>query len=130
MPVSLKYSGNFIEIRMHGRLVLEELLAASREIAQAEATMPVALHRLTDMSEVTATTIAFADIEAFAAQRRVAPLKNPVRSAVVAGNDVQFGLARMFQALNDNPRISIKVFRDMAGARAWLRLESDSDTAG
>lgn len=130
MPASIKYSENLIEIRMYGRLTLEELLTASREIAQAEAGMPVTLHRLTDLSEVTNTTITFADVETFAAQRRVAPMKNPVRSAIVAGNDLQFGLSRMFQALNDNPRISIKVFRDMAGARGWLRLESDSEAAG
>jgi hypothetical protein len=129
MPLAIKYSEKLIEIRMHGRLTVEELFTASKEIAQAEAGMPVALHRLTDASEVTATTITFADVEAFAAKRRAAPMKNPVRSAIVAGNDLQFGLARMFQALNDNPRISIKVFRDMAGARAWLRLENDSGAA-
>jgi hypothetical protein len=128
MPASIKYSENLIELRMHGRLTREELLAASQEVAKFEAAVPVVPHRLTDLSEVTATTITFSDVEALAAQRRVAPMKNPVRSAIVAGNDLQFGLARMFQALNDNPRISIKVFRDMAGARAWLRLESDPET--
>jgi hypothetical protein len=126
MSASIKYSEDLIEIRIHGRLTLEEMLTAAQEIAKFEAAAPFAPHRLTDLSEVTTTSITFVDVEALAAQRRAAPMKNPVRSAIVAGNDLQFGLARIFQALNDNPRISIKVFRDMASARAWLGLERDS----
>ncbi len=51
------------------------------------------------------------------------PIVNPgVRRAIVTGNLVAYGLARLFQATHDAQGLGdeIKVFRNMDEARAWL----------
>lgn len=62
----------------------------------------------------------YAKIAAVASIRRAAPLKNAVKSAIVAPQPIQYGFARMFQTLNDNPRINLQVFSDRASAMEWL----------
>ncbi|HEX2854014.1 MAG TPA: hypothetical protein VHO24_12310 [Opitutaceae bacterium] len=82
--------------------------------------MPVSPDRITDMSRVSGITLDFTAMEAFAAKRRNAPLKNRVKSAIVAPQPLQFGFARMYQTLNENRDIVIELFRDEASALQWL----------
>ena len=42
------------------------------------------------------------------------------RNAVVASSDLQFGLARMYEALISEIPANLSVFRDMDEARAWV----------
>lgn len=42
------------------------------------------------------------------------------RNAVVASNDLQFGLARMYEALISEIPANLSVFRDMDEAREWV----------
>ena len=65
--------------------------------------------------------LSFAELHAFAAKRRKAPLKNAVKSAIVAGDAVQYGFARMYQTLNEHPYLRIEIFQSEEPARAWLR---------
>jgi len=44
----------------------------------------------------------------------------PIRSALVADKPIQFGFARMFQMLNDNPRVQIRIFGNLEEAQQWL----------
>jgi hypothetical protein len=41
----------------------------------------------------------------------------------VALTQVQYGFARMFQTLNDNPRIEIEIFGDCESAQRWLNAQ-------
>jgi len=56
----------------------------------------------------------------FAVVRTLATLKNKVRSAVFAPSDYQFAMARLFQELNLNPDIEVRVFRDKTQALEWV----------
>jgi hypothetical protein len=42
------------------------------------------------------------------------------RNAVVASSDLQFGLARMYEALTSDMPVNLSVFRDMDEAHAWV----------
>lgn len=42
------------------------------------------------------------------------------RLAIVAGSDLVFGMARMYELLRSDTPEDIRVFRDMDVARAWL----------
>lgn len=50
------------------------------------------------------------------------PLKNRVKSAIVAQRPVDYGMARMFEMLIQNPQIEVRVFRDGESARQWLAV--------
>lgn len=45
------------------------------------------------------------------------------RTAIVASDDVAFGLSRMYEAVGDRPGLELKVFRDRRAAFDWLRDE-------
>ncbi|MFC1575068.1 hypothetical protein ACFL5A_00275 [Gemmatimonadota bacterium] len=46
------------------------------------------------------------------------------RRAFVADQDLQFGIARMYQAMTEGTGAELRVFRDEAEARNWLGLET------
>ena len=58
---------------------------------------------------------------ALALHRAQRPIPVPIKSALVALKPVHFGFARMFQMLNDNPRIQIRIFGNLEEAQQWLR---------
>jgi hypothetical protein len=106
----------------------DELRRYANELAALETSGELPANRITDISEAEGLDLHFDEIGSFAAQRCVAPLKNIVKSAIFAPTDVQFGMARMFQTLNDNPKIRIKVFRDLRSATDWLDGKSANET--
>lgn len=54
-------------------------------------------------------------------------LKLPRRIAVVATNDYNFGVSRMYQSLSIEAVSEVRVFRDLFLARAWLAGPRDPD---
>jgi hypothetical protein len=128
MPVIVKYDGRIIETRMIGRIAGPELLSQLREMVVIEEREPVTPDRIIDLRETDTSEIKFNDVFAIAERRRLENLKNPIKSAFVAKTNVQYGIARTFQSLNDNPQISIRVFREESEARAWL-AEGDDPAA-
>jgi hypothetical protein len=50
--------------------------------------------------------------------------RSGVRRAIVAHTSVQYGIARMFQALSERNNDVVAVFRNHADAEAWLATES------
>jgi hypothetical protein len=45
----------------------------------------------------------------------------PARVAFVTGRDLEFGLARMYEAFRDHPSTRVRVFRDRDAAVAWAQ---------
>ena len=121
MPITTEYNGEFITAQMSGVVTVADLLALAEKVDALEAQLPVTPHRIADLSGGAVSDFNFVELSVFAAKRRAARLKNPVKSAIVAGDAVQFGFARMFQTLNDHPDIRIEVFQSEAPALAWLR---------
>jgi hypothetical protein len=120
MAHDLQYANGLIRFSLFGTVTLADLLSAGEEARRIEAEAPVSPPRITDMSRVDDLDLDYWRMEEFAARRRIAPLKNKVRSAIVAPSQVQYGFARMFQTLNDNPLIEIRIFSEHAAAELWL----------
>lgn len=120
MPVSVKYDGQVIELRLVGKVAGSELLSLLREALAIEEREAVTPNRMIDLREADTAEIRFNDVVSIAEVRRKTKLRNHVKSAILAKTNVQYGIARTFQAINDNPQIAVQVFRDEAEARAWL----------
>lgn len=97
---------------------LDRIVAALTELERSAAVCP---DRMVDMSGVARFRVGFEEIFAAAETRRTHPPRNPIRSAFVAATPVQIGFARMFQTLNDHPRVTLRIFPDTATALAWLK---------
>ena len=112
MPVHVKYDGKIVEVRFVDRIVGSELLSELKEVLAIEGQEPVAPNRIFDFREADTSEIKFNDIFAIAEKRRGQILKNSVKSAFLTKTNVQYGIARTFQAINDNPQITISIFRE------------------
>jgi hypothetical protein len=76
--------------------------------------------QLADLSQVSTLKLGFNDMEAIL--RLYDPFSNKGRRAMVApGNSTNFGLARMYQSLVDDPQF--EVFQSLIDAITWLGLE-------
>lgn len=83
--------------------------------------------RVADLSTVEGVSLNFSAITNYAAARRTAPLKNKVKAAIVAPHPLQYGFARMFQTLNDNPDINMEIFTDTDSGLAWISAGKSGD---
>ena len=120
MPFSISSGDGIMRIVLSGTLVPEELVRMADALREAEAAAAVCPHRVTDLTDVTRFDVGFVDMSELAQRRREMSPANPIRSAIVASTPVQLGFARMFQTLNDHPRVTVRIFPDLNGALAWL----------
>lgn len=120
MPFEIRDEGGFYSARLFGVLDIEDLDAVAAEVERLE-DAGVMGDRLTDLTALEHINVGFEEVFGVALKRAQRQIRAPVRSALVADKPVQFGFARMFQILNDNPRIQIRIFGTRAEAEQWLR---------
>ena len=120
MPFEISDEGNFHSARLFGVLDRADLNAVMNEVQRLE-DAGVMRDRLTDLTALERIDVGFEEVFALAMKRAERTVPAPIRSALVANRPVQFGFARMFQMLNDNPRIQIRIFGNREEAQQWLR---------
>lgn len=127
MSLHLSSLDGYLHLALSGALTKELMRKAEIEVAHLENACPKDPHRLADLTDITAVELNFHDLWALAERRRVRPLRNPIKFAIVAPHPVQIGCARMYQRVAERPRITIAVFADVAAARRWLFSEQAMD---
>jgi hypothetical protein len=120
MPFELTTPSGFFLARIFGVFTAPELNRLTTEVEIAEALHPVALDRITDLTAVEQFEVSFRDIYNFAVRRGAQRFTRVVKSAIVVCEPVQFGMARMYEALNVNPQISLRIVRSAADAEKWF----------
>ena len=120
MPFEISDEGNFHSARLFGVLDRADLNALIEEVERLE-DQGLLADRLTDLTALDRIDVGFEEVFALAMKRGERKVLTPIRSALVANRPVQFGFARMFQMLNDNPRIQIRIFGNLEEAQQWLR---------
>jgi len=120
MPFEISRENDYLLIRLSGAFSGDEMLEATRRLHQLEdGRRPI--NRVTDFSAVEKLDIGFHDVHALAEVRRSLTFDGPIRSAFIACQPLHIGYARMFQTLNDNPAVEIRIVADMAEALEWFR---------
>jgi hypothetical protein len=119
MPFEISDEGNFHSARLFGVLDRADLDALIEEVERLE-DQGLLADRLTDLTALDRIDVGFEEVFALAMKRGERKVLTPIRSALVANRPVQFGFARMFQMLNDNPRIQIRIFGNLEEAQRWL----------
>jgi hypothetical protein len=127
MPFDLTVVDGIICLTFNGALSSDDLWRVSDLYAKIEAESKVSPDRMADISLVDKVELDFGAVEAVAAVRRGTMLKNRVKSAILAPKPVLYGFARMFQTLNDNPQITLELFRDKESCWAWLMTGREMD---
>lgn len=119
MPFEIRDEGKFHSARLFGVLDRADLNAVMKEVERLEDAGLLG-DRVTDLTALERIDVGFEEVFALAMQRAERKVTVPIRSALVANRPVQFGFARMFQMLNDNPRIQIRIFGNLEEALRWL----------
>ena len=120
MPFTIDTSQPVLRITLSGRLTNQDLLDLGKDAARIESGYAVIPHRLTDMRPVERIEMNFEGVLALATERLKLKFPNTFKSAIVAGDVVHYGFARMFETLNDHPQIVIAIFPDEPEALRWL----------
>lgn len=120
MPYHARLEGEIIQIDFFEVATSRDFVEIASVMEELERSCTAVPHRITDVSKTSGMNIGFTDILALADRRKALRFKNTFKSAIVAPQPVQLGLARMFQILNDHPQITIKIFSDLAATQAWI----------
>jgi hypothetical protein len=120
MPFELTTPGAILFARVFGVFTAPELnhLASAAEIA--EASHPVSLDRITDLTAVERFEVGFREIFYFAIRRSVQRFSRVIKSAIIVQEPEQLGIARLYEALNENPQIQIRILQNVTEATAWF----------
>jgi hypothetical protein len=120
MAFQIVLQEGLLHVPLSGTLSRADLDHLASAIEKLEAPALPVPNRIIDLTRVTEMAIDFADVLAIAERRKQQRFPNSFRTALVAGRPIGKGYARMFQALNDHPQITIEVFSDRETALRWL----------
>lgn len=119
MPFEITVATGCILTRLFGAVTPADLSALAEQMAAIETRHPAA-NRLTDLTAVDSFDFDFTAVSALADRRRGLEFPAPLKSAIVAVKPVAIGFTRMFQTLNDNPQVEIRIVSSREEAEAWF----------
>ena len=122
MPVKTLFDqeNNLVRITYTGEMSPADVLQSSLQMQQHPEYRP-GMHSLSDFSNMTFVDIDFDEVHKYSAHLSdIEQVRGNVRWAMISSNSVNFGILRMFEMLNDNSPIEMRVFDNGADARAWL----------
>jgi hypothetical protein len=122
MPIVFRSVDGLIIVQFQGSVTGDDLQRLADAYREIEARLEVTPDRVTDLSGWVPSSqdLPSSVLEGFGRRRAVAAVKNKVKSAIIAPNPAQYGLARMYQAYNRNPEIETMIFKDSDSACAWI----------
>ena len=122
--ITVDAGGRYCEVCLHGRLDLSEYETAMTAFIEHPGVVPgmPTVYDLRDAQLGHLNADAFRVMSATNAQ--LAARRGRARVAMVVGDPVHFGLARMYQVLGASPNLETQVFTDYAKALQWAQESS------
>ena len=127
MAYNYQNCDGLIKMAFVGKVTADDLQQLLKKVTEDELRLAVTPNRIMDLSEADFSDLSSDKLVAVAKIRRVTKLKNKIKSAIIATNPEHYGLARIFTGHNQNPEISIMIFKDSASAYEWIGGKSKSD---
>lgn len=121
MTIEAEFIDGLLVIRGSGTVTASDLREVPALTTAFDAGRAVTPNRLVDLTAVEDFEIGFPEMLATVRERRGAAMSGPTRAAFLTASAVQYGMARMFQSLNDNAHVTVEIFGDRAAALDWLR---------
>ncbi|WLT30453.1 hypothetical protein [Geothrix sp. PMB-07] len=120
MPYAFTDLGSHYLIVLSGVFTDRDVRDLALTVKAAEEAAPVTLDRLVDGTQIESFKIGFSILSIFAERRKAFPVKNPIKTALLVRGKVAFGLARMFQMLNNAPGVDIRIVASREEALTWF----------
>jgi len=129
MPYELTTPDAVLVARLFGVFTARELERIATEAEIIEATHPVSRDRITDLTDVERFDVGYPEIFNFAVRRSTQRFTRVVKSAIIATKPVQVAMARIYDAVNVNPQIRVRIVSSVADATEWF-AELDDELNG
>jgi hypothetical protein len=110
----------FVRVRFSGEVTGADLRAVAAELEAHEQQLVRIPDRLVDLSGMVKAALTFHVALEAARFRRVQTFPNAFRSALFAPTETSAGFAKIFQTLNVNAQIEVRIFSDLSEAERWL----------
>jgi hypothetical protein len=123
MACRIYIEDEIVRIDFSGEITKEDLVEGLVAIEEIESRVTPVPHRIADLTPILSSANRFPEILKLSAARKAKRFPNEFKTALVAPTPVALGTARMFQTLNDHPQITVRIFPDLAAAKAWLAEE-------
>ncbi len=125
MPYTIRFTNSGAEVRYTGAVTAAEVAVSLEEVRRHD--YPGGRHfMIVDLEAADLAALSGADVQALARQSP-APAGGPLPTAVIAPEDVAFGLGRMWVVSIDERPVVARVLRTRAMALAWLSTRGVSD---
>lgn len=125
MPYKITVVNDVLHLALMGCITPKDIVSYTDELKKYEENVDVVPHRITDMSGAEELAVHYPDISLLAAIRGQSHFPNSFKSAIIARSSYHMGYARMFQSLNTNPQIVIRIFPDEESANKWIASPGD-----
>ena len=120
MPLIFQMREGLMLARFYGAVTAEDFWRLDQLAREADSRLEANPDRILDITDADWGLVESELVRNMAAIREKEPMKNHVKAAIVAPKPEQYGIARMFQALNQNPAVEVQIFTDAPGAYEWL----------
>jgi hypothetical protein len=120
MPFELSTPDAILFARVFGVFTAPELNHLAWEAEIAEASHPVSLDRITDLTAVERFEVGIREVYYFAVRRSNQRFSRVVKSAIIVQEPEQHAIARVYESINENPQIRIRILRSLTEAKEWF----------
>jgi hypothetical protein len=120
MPFEILDQGGYLQLRLFGVLVADDVREVTAQMQVMETAPGGAKNRITDLTGIDQVAFGFPEVLVIAKRRTDIELPSDVKSAIIARRPVHVGFARMFQTLNENPRIDVRIVERLEDALRWF----------
>ena len=128
--MKIKYidDGIGIECTILGDATLDKILKAAEEV-YSEEYITIQKYQIIDFTECTSFQLSSDDMRAIVEVDIEVSKSNPdIIIAIVAPDDIAFGMSRVYEAYAEETGFRIKVFRDKKESRLWIQNQLYNST--
>jgi len=135
MICQYKYKDGILFITFPETLSDNDFRLVNEEFENIEKQYSVVPNFIVSLNNVKTFNGDYHSVQKLATQRAEITFPNKILEAILVTNDFQMGFARMYQIVNNNPQLTVEIFKDEAKAIEWIKsndtcLTSGSSSAG
>jgi hypothetical protein len=120
MPYSIHSDMQLIRVKYGGTLDNNDIQGVLKESLKNDLQELTLVNRIEDMRELQGIKIGFRELMDFSKNLGTIQLPKTIKTAILTGNPLQYGIARMFQTILEHPQMVIQVFSDEKEAMNWV----------
>ena len=120
MPYQIEDKGSYLLISLSGRFDSHDLVLLLADVARIEESSISPPHRIITFPGITDFVAQHEELRSITFRRSNHLLPFDIKAGIVTTSPIEQGMARMWQSLIANPRITVRIFSSIEAAEAWI----------